>query len=887
MAERIEATQYSDFPTSICILFARIFDEQRRLQRANNVQALLEATIRHLAAIAWSKAVDAQAAPSRSQRRILNELQRAGHNDAWLEILLHSSSCLSSDPTPWVLSLQRALTLRFDGCIPATRAIYRVCKLKQPSAFPPSLADFFRAFQKLRNERAHNALPNEQVEQLEPFLIDAIDALLLRSPLENVLRLPIVIPKSLSHEGEHFRLSGLLLRGEVPSEWSGITQENANNSLGAPAVAEMDGIQVRRLLPLAPYVVYTARRLRYLTNVDRGAGTYIDYSDTETDRKWRDPSFANKISFFLSNIPESTEGDFHTSGVTIHNLPRRTGEPFVGRDAEREEIQSLLLDEKVHIIVMDGIGGIGKTALSLDICNKIVEKSDRFDFVLWVSAKADYLMPGESILRVEQRMRGMRDLLRTIAIAIGYSREEAECPRQAQLLKYMGSAHFLIVVDNFETVSGAEAMWQLFLSLPPTCKVLITSRHREIKNKGEYVSSLGGLDPKSARALFGEEVRRLGVRLPADFGDQSILDLIDRLGRVPLAIKHVVGLLARGRHPTDILKALGGRRLDVLLQFCFPASFEGLTHNARLVLYALALASDPLDAVRLRLTLELESDELMKALLELKQVSFLVTTERANGTWYSLLPLTRKFGYAQLQAEPSEISSRLSEALAEIVRLETGDTERIREEATVDLVGLIVNQAKRAAEHGETLAAERLFDKAVALGGETEEPWAERAQYRIGSGKIEAGLADFAQALRFEESRPRLWYLAGQGFAVAGRFDEAARHFRRCIAMNPPETLRSLASYGLGRALTERAKQEIGRASLDDIRKTWQEAEDYLRHALFNRPEDEVQARHNANVCYYLAMALFALEQGVEARSILRRGKAFDPTDERFDLSLR
>lgn len=60
------------------------------------------------------------------------------------------------------------------------------------------------------------------------------------------------------------------------------------------------------------------------------------------------------------------------------NLPHRDYIEFIGREKEIEEIIRLLKHQKVHVLSIDGIGGVGKSSLALEVGYKLKE-NDLFD----------------------------------------------------------------------------------------------------------------------------------------------------------------------------------------------------------------------------------------------------------------------------------------------------------------------------------------------------------------------------------------------------------------------------------------------------------------------------------------------------------------------------
>jgi hypothetical protein len=93
--------------------------------------------------------------------------------------------------------------------------------------------------------------------------------------------------------------------------------------------------------------------------------------------------------------PSTTSADLapSTSRREIpHNLPHR-GE-FIGREREKAEVHEALAS-RFFLVSIDGIGGIGKTSLALEVVHECVKASaiskgnhiPTFDAIVWTTAK--------------------------------------------------------------------------------------------------------------------------------------------------------------------------------------------------------------------------------------------------------------------------------------------------------------------------------------------------------------------------------------------------------------------------------------------------------------------------------------------------------------------
>src|SRR5688572_25411309 len=138
------------------------------------------------------------------------------------------------------------------------------------------------------------------------------------------------------------------------------------------------------------------------------------------------------------------------------NLPPRLTS-LLGREAERDDVLSLLRRDDVRVVTLTGPGGTGKSRLSLDAGEALLKEMD--DGVWWVSLAAirdPRLVISElaAVLRVHE---GGVPLLDSVAAAI---RDKT----------------MLLILDNFEQVLDAAPLVGLLLASAPRVKALVTSR---------------------------------------------------------------------------------------------------------------------------------------------------------------------------------------------------------------------------------------------------------------------------------------------------------------------------------------------------------------------------------------------------------------------------
>ena len=148
---------------------------------------------------------------------------------------------------------------------------------------------------------------------------------------------------------------------------------------------------------------------------------------------------------------EQQFGNYH------HSLPAQLT-PLIGRRQEVVEVWALLQRPEVRLVTLTGIGGVGKTRLSLQVATDLLD--DFADGVCFVPlapiSDPDLVVP-------------------TIAQALGI-KEIGERLLLDLLKAYIRDKHLLLLLDNFEQVLPAVPERSNLLADCPQLKVLVTSR---------------------------------------------------------------------------------------------------------------------------------------------------------------------------------------------------------------------------------------------------------------------------------------------------------------------------------------------------------------------------------------------------------------------------
>jgi non-specific serine/threonine protein kinase len=229
--------------------------------------------------------------------------------------------------------------------------------------------------------------------------------------------------------------------------------------------------------------------------------------------------------------PPSTASRFATPtppAEARHNLPVQTT-PFVGREAELDELDGLLADPDVRLVTVLGVGGMGKTRLALEAAARQV---DRYAHGVYFCSLA--------------ALRLAETIVLSIAKALGFALYQGLDPKQ-QLLNYLRQKKVLLLLDNYEHLLDGVGLVSEMLRAAPEIVILATSRVR-LGIQDEHLYHLSGMDypdwetPEDALAysavkLFLQSARRVRPGFELVAGDLKYVSRICRLvGGMPLGI---------------------------------------------------------------------------------------------------------------------------------------------------------------------------------------------------------------------------------------------------------------------------------------------------------------------------------------------------------------
>ncbi|MGD2181985.1 NB-ARC domain-containing protein [Lusitaniella coriacea] len=324
----------------------------------------------------------------------------------------------------------------------------------------------------------------------------------------------------------------------------------------------------------------------------------------------------------------------------VHNLPQPDYVNFIGRQEELEKLRNLLNPrDRIWTIVIDGIGGIGKSALALEIAHRYLNEYDfisgeeRFQAIIWISAK-DSVLTTDGIKKRFQVTNTLNDIYRQISVVLGEQEISHHSFNEQGFLinRALGQRRTLLLVDNLETVDD-DRVNAFIRELPSPTKCIVTTRHRiDVADP----IRLSAMPRKDALSLIQQECSKKSVQL-----DNSQIELLyKRTAGVPLAVVWSIAQISyHGSGVDKVLKRLGDARGDIA-RFCFENAIQHIQDKpAYKILATLALSPTPMNRNVAGVIADLSELDQDEGLVILERLSLI----NKKGSQFSLLPLVQEY----------------------------------------------------------------------------------------------------------------------------------------------------------------------------------------------------------------------------------------------------
>lgn len=334
-------------------------------------------------------------------------------------------------------------------------------------------------------------------------------------------------------------------------------------------------------------------------------------------------------------------------------LEGRLGVPpahLVGVKAQVDRLEAVLAQPHgPYLVSIEGIGGIGKTALATAALRRLAHTTS-FDGFGWVSAQVASLDLCGDVRTCQQAAITSAAVISALARQLlpdstAAERMHTEAALGALRLRLRQSPH-LIVVDNLDTVIDSRTLLAMLFSLSGPSRFILTSRRRLIAERSIHLHCVPELNKADSLQLMRQVAQAHDLVHVSQCSDGELVPIYGAVGGNPLALMLVIGQThVRALHAViaDLVQA---RTLPMLTLFDFILHqvWAGLDGRERRVLASMPLAQTRcLDVEEISLLCGLGVAETAVALQRLIQSSLIYAMGDLDGTRYLLHNLTRTF----------------------------------------------------------------------------------------------------------------------------------------------------------------------------------------------------------------------------------------------------
>ena len=205
----------------------------------------------------------------------------------------------------------------------------------------------------------------------------------------------------------------------------------------------------------------------------------IGKDEAGLDRNWGN-SLLRAAGYMAKDAADIVNTIWGTEQIrSIHHNLRSPIRPLIGRKTEAARLLGLLSPRHAaHLISVDGIGGVGKTTLVLEVAHRCLRASTgeapdlavpTFDAIIFASAKQLHLTP-HGLKTASQAQRTLYDIFHEIARTLDRV-DILRVARQDQPQRVrdaLACQRTLLFVDNLETMDNKQGVID-FDSLPVKC----------------------------------------------------------------------------------------------------------------------------------------------------------------------------------------------------------------------------------------------------------------------------------------------------------------------------------------------------------------------------------------------------------------------------------
>jgi tetratricopeptide (TPR) repeat protein len=340
----------------------------------------------------------------------------------------------------------------------------------------------------------------------------------------------------------------------------------------------------------------------------------------------------------------------------IERLESPSYTELIGVEQHLNELLALLTSPDLPwLILIEGIGGLGKTSLADALSRRIIQKRLFPDFA-WVSARQQIFN-----LRGQIKKTGSSSGS-TVEVLINRLGEQlipdifktdSLSPQQRQRIihaRLKQIPHF-IVIDNLENVPDVETFLPILRELSNPTKFLLISRDSWYYEPGIYHFPLPELSEADALDFIRHEIREANLRYLQQAHNHSLRKIYETVGGNPLAIRLVLGQTQTFTLNTILngLRKNRSQKVEALYDFIYYRTWEILDEATRHLFLTMLLTLDKGGSFEEIVELsELDEVTIYSSLTQLVALNLVNSSGDHNQRSYNLHNLTRSYLHTKI-----------------------------------------------------------------------------------------------------------------------------------------------------------------------------------------------------------------------------------------------